>query len=111
MGGMSGSVILTSDDLVVGVVRGHSPSEGVKVPSPLPRWRLLLARRRRSRVSSGLLSYVTDFARLRRLPRTDPTVRALMWILQLEQNGYLKPEAVTQLQVQVVLKEFQGDLG
>jgi hypothetical protein len=109
-GGMSGSVILTSDDLVVGVVRGHSPSEGVGSLTATPLEALIGASPKITRLFWTALN-VTDFARLRRLPRTDPTVRALMRILQLEQNGYLKPEAVTQLQVQVVLKEFQGDLG
>jgi hypothetical protein len=109
-GGMSGSVILTSEDMVVGVVRGHSPSEGVGSLTATPLEALIGAPPSMTRLFWAALN-VTDLARLPRLPVADPTVRTLMRILHLERNGYLKPEAVTQLQVQVVLKEFQGDVG
>jgi Trypsin-like peptidase domain len=108
--GMSGAVISTSQDLIVGVVRGHSPSEGIGSLTATPLEALIGAPPSITRLFWTALN-ITDLARLPRLPLTDSTVRALMRILQLEQSGYLNRDAVTQLQVQVVLKEFQGDLG
>jgi hypothetical protein len=107
--GMSGAVIVTNDNLVIGVVRGHSPAEGVGSLTFVP----LDAIDGESEVTSRLFWEalgVTGSADLAWLPSTaDQTVVRLERVRYLARLGYLNQEAVTRLQVDVVLLEFQGD--
>jgi hypothetical protein len=107
--GMSGSVIVTDDNLVVGVVRGHSLAEGMGSLAITPLEGLIGMPEETTRLFWESLN-VADVAGLPRLPiLIDPTARRLGRIRRLEKSGYLKREAVIQLQVQTVLMEFQAD--
>jgi hypothetical protein len=109
--GMSGAVIVTDDNLVIGVVRGHSPAEGVGSLTFAPLDAIDGEPEDTTRLFWRALG-VTSGAELLWIPATaDPTVLRLRRIRYLERCGYLNQEAVTRLQVNVVLLEFQGDFG
>ena len=111
--GMSGAVIITEDDLVLGVVRSHSLSEGTRsltvtglekinqLPQPVAAlfWSAL---------------GVDTFADLPVLPAnrvTDPTKRRLRRILELEKEELIYRSAAEQLMIEVVRMEFLGPYG
>ena len=107
--GMSGAAAVTADGMVLGVVRGHSPAEGMasltmtslEAIDDLPReiatefWRCL---------------GVTGREALIAVPEMiDQTSVRLQRISRLAEAGRLYKEAAIELQVQVVMLEFTGD--
>jgi hypothetical protein len=106
--GMSGAVVVTDDNQVVGVVRSHSLAEGVgslTLTSLEAISRLPSNRATRFWTALG----VSGVGDLPILPtQVDPTTARLERIHDLVRSGVLYREAAIDLQVKVVLLEFDG---
>jgi hypothetical protein len=104
--GMSGAVVVTPEDLILGVVRSHSPAEGVGsltftgldaiTDLPIDKADLFL---------SAL--HIWDIGHLRKLPvQVDRTAARLERIRQLIDSGAIYQETAIRLQAKVVELEW-----
>jgi hypothetical protein len=106
--GMSGAVVVTTSNLVIGIVRSHTLAEGGSSLNVTP----LEAIRSLSDDAASLFWQGLGVANPRDLPilpSLDPTATRLRRILDLEASKVLYREASIALQVQIVLAEFRGE--